>query len=110
MRSDCKNRQGENCDQRRVALHSTVKDTPKASRKKKSGHSVLEKIKRADGKNDREGVKIPLKVQLLDKRPKAPYQNPPEKLEGGLRYTAMASPGVPSCSKATYKKESIFPA
>ncbi len=55
MRSDCKNRQGENCDPRRVALHSTVKDTTEASRKKKSGQAVLEKIKRADGKNDGEG-------------------------------------------------------
>ncbi len=55
MRSDCKNRQGENCDQRTVALHSTVKDTPEASRKKKSGRAVLEKIERADGKNDGEG-------------------------------------------------------
>ncbi len=78
MRSDCKNRQGENCDPRRVALHSTVKDTPEASRKKKSGEPVLEKIKRADGKNDREGRQILCQFSYSKKEGKGGAETPSE--------------------------------
>ncbi len=78
MRSDCKNRQGASCDQRRVALYSTIKDTPKASRKKKSGQVVREKIKSADGKNDREGRQILCQFSYSKKEGKGDAETPSE--------------------------------
>ncbi len=82
---------------------------PKQAGRKNQAKPFARKLKVQMGKMTEKGAKFYANSVTPKRREKEVLQTL-QKLEGGKRYTVMASAYPPTSAKATYEKESIFPA